>query len=252
MAVGPKRIPDGTFPGRKFACTASLFQFYYFCRQSHSMQLSKGLFFLMLFAGSWTISQAQVRIFAGPQYSTTKYTIRNVKQDTEGKQGFMAGIGLTYQVEGPLYFAPSLYFSQKGYKVSAYNLPSIPPNEDARNNDVTLRSIALTPLLQFNLSKKESFAFVRLGPGFEKALSGREVFDSAGVKTIDRNMTFSSTAYSPATAFLNVQLGYELANGLCFLAHYEHGLSSLNNRDLGPMILQRSAGILIGWRFGKD
>ncbi|HEV7331026.1 MAG TPA: outer membrane beta-barrel protein [Flavisolibacter sp.] len=216
------------------------------------MQLFKGLFFLTLFAGSWTISKAQVRIFAGTQFTTAKYTIQNVKQETEFKQGYMAGIGLTYQVEGPLYFAPSLYFSQKGYKVSSYNLPSIPPNEDARNNDVTLRTIALTPLLQFNFSKKESFAFVRLGPGFEKAISGREVFDSAGIKTIDRNMTFSSTAYSPATAFFNFQLGYQLANGLSILAHYEHGLSSLNNRDLGPMILQRAAGIMVSWRFRND
>lgn len=216
------------------------------------MQLFKGLFFLSLFVGFCTSSKAQVRVFAGPQYATSKYTIRNVKQDTEFKQGFLAGIGLTTQVEGPLYFAPSLYFSQKGYKVTSYNLPSIPPNEDARNNDVTLRSIVLTPLLQFNLSKSDRFAFVRIGPGFDISFSGRETFDSAGVKTIDRNMTFSSTAYSPATAFFNVQLGYELANGLSVLAHYEHGLSSLNNRDRGPMILQRAVGIVVGWRFGKD
>lgn len=184
--------------------------------------------------------------------TTAKYTIRNVEQETEWKQGFQAGIGLTSQVEGRLYFAPSLFFSQKGYKVTSYNLPAVPPDEDARNNDVTLRSIALTPLFQFNLSRKESHAFVRFGPGFDVALSGREVFDSAGVKTIDRAMIFKSTAYSPATASFHVQLGYELKNGLSILARYEHGLSSLNNKDLGPMILQRAAGVSIGWRFKKE
>lgn len=216
------------------------------------MQLFKGLFFLSLFVGFYTNSKAQVRIFAGPQLSTAKYTIRNTKQDTEFRQGFLAGIGLTSPIEGPLYFSPSLYYSRKGYKVTSFNLPSIPPNEDARNNDVTLQSIVLTPLLQFNLSKGDRFAFVRIGPGFDISFSGKEAFDSAGVKTIDRSMTFSSTAYSPATAFFNVQLGYEMANGLSLLAHYEHGLSSLNNRDLGPMILQRAVGIVVGWRFRKD
>lgn len=215
------------------------------------MQFFKGLFFLMLLVSSWSVSNAQLRIFAGPQLTTAKYTIRNTKQDTEHKQGFMAGIGLTNQVEGPLYFAPSLYFSQKGYKVT-YNQPSEPPHEDARNNDVTVRSIALTPLLQLNLSKAESHLFFRFGPGFEIGLSGNENFDSAGIKTINRSVTFSSLAYSPATAFFNVQLGYELRNGLSLLAHYEHGLSSLNNRDRGPMILQRIVGLQVGWRFRKD
>jgi hypothetical protein len=216
------------------------------------MQLAKSLFFLSLFVGFGMFSNAQVRVFAGAQYATAKYTILNVNQETEGKQGFLAGIGLTNRIEGPLYFAPSLYFSQKGYKVKSYNLPSIPPNEDARNNDVSLRSIVLTPLLQFNLSQGERFAFVRLGPGFDIAVSGKESFDSAGIKTINRDMPFSNTAYSRATAFLNVQFGYEIASGLSLLAHYEHGLSSLNNRDLGPMILQRAVGVMVGWRFGKN
>lgn len=215
------------------------------------MQLYKGLFFLMLFVSSWSFSHAQLRIFAGPQLTTAKYTVRNVEQETESKTGFMAGIGLTNQVEGPLYFAPSVYFTQRGYKVT-YNQSSEPPHKDARNNDVTVRSLALTPLLQLNFSKAESHLFVRFGPGFELGLSGQERFDSAGIKTIDRSVAYSSRAYSPATAFLNVQLGYELRSGFSLLAHYEHGLSSLNNADKGPMILQRIVGLQVGWRFRKD
>lgn len=226
-------------------------QFNYICHQSNCMQLFKGLLFWTVFIGSTTIAKAQFRIFAGPQITTVKYTIRNVKQNTEQKQGFMAGIGLTNQIEGPLYFAPSLYFNQKGFEVTEFNRPSMPPNEDARNNNITLRTLSLTPLLQINLSKAESHAFVRFGPGFDIALSGNEIFDSSGVKTIDRSMTFGSTAYSPATAFFNVQLGFALKSGLTLHAHYEHGLSSLNNADQGPMILQRVAGIVIGWRFGN-
>jgi hypothetical protein len=215
------------------------------------MQLFKGLCLLAFFTGSVTLANAQVRIFAGALRTSAKYTIRNTKQDTEFKQGYMAGIGLTTQIEGPLYFAPSLYYSQKGYKVTAYNLPSNPPNEDARDNDVSLRSIVLAPLFQINFSKAENFGFVRLGPGFDISFSGQEKFDSAGIKTIDRNMKFGPTSYSPATAFFNVQLGYQFANGLNVVAHYEHGLSSLNNKDLGPVILQRVAGLMVGWRFGR-
>lgn len=214
------------------------------------MQRFKSFCLLVVFALSATLASAQARIFAGALHSSAKYTIRNTKQDTEFKQGFLAGIGLTTQIEGPLYFAPSLHYSQKGYKVTSYNLPSNPPNVDARDNDVSMRSIVLTPLFQVNFSKSENFGFFRFGPGFDISFSGQEKFDSAGIKTIDRNMKFGPTSYSPATAFFNVQLGYQFANSLNVVGHYEHGLSSLNNKDLGPVILQRVLGLMVGWRFG--
>lgn len=55
------------------------------------------------------------------------------------------------------------------------------------------------------------------GTGFDMAIAGKEFLNGAGVKTINRNMTFSNTACSRATAHATVQFGYGLVNGLNFL-----------------------------------
>lgn len=196
------------------------------------------------------LSRAQLRIFAGPQMTTANYSIRNAKQETEWKTGFIAGLGLTNQVEGPVYFSPSLYFNRKGYKVTL-DRPSVPPGTAAKNNNTTINTIALAPLLQFNLSKQKSHFFVRLGPAIEVAVSGTETFDTAANESVTRSMLFDPTGYSRTTAFANFHLGFEQQNGLGFSVHYEHGLSSLHNADRGPIILHRVVGASLQWRFRK-
>ncbi|HEU4901133.1 MAG TPA: outer membrane beta-barrel protein [Flavisolibacter sp.] len=214
------------------------------------MSSPKTLFFSLALFFLGQRSQAQVSLFAGPQMATAKYHIRNAKQDWSFKQGFMGGIRLTTQVEGPLYFAPSLYYSQKGYKVT-FNRAAFPPDTAAKNNNTSINTIALAPLLQFDLSKDKSHFFVRFGPGIDVAISGKEKFDSSTGKSIDRSMTFGSIGYSPATAFAAFQLGFEARNGLSVFANYEHGLSNFNNADFGPMILHRVLGLSVGWKLGK-
>jgi hypothetical protein len=212
------------------------------------MKLYKALLALPVFFFGSHAAQAQFRIFAGPQLTSANYEIRNAKQETEYKQGFMAGVGLTTAVEGPLYFAPSLYFSQKGYKVT-FNRVAVPPDSAALNNNTTINVIAFAPLLQLNFSKSKSHLFIRFGPAIDVALSGREVFDSLGGKRVDRAMLFDPTGYSPATAYANFHFGFEHKSGFTLYAHYEYGLSSLNNSDLGPIILHRVAGVAVGWKF---
>lgn len=191
--------------------------------------------------------KAQVSLFAGPQLTTAKYEINNGKQETDFKTGFMAGIRLTTQVEGPVYFSPALYYSQKGYKVD-FNRAANPPDPEAKNNNTTINTICFAPLLQFNLAKAKSNLFFRFGPAFDVALSGTEAFDSTGNKRVERSMLFGSTAYSPVTAFANVHFGFEHKSGFSIFAHYEHGLSNLNNADYGPTILHRVVGLSLGWR----
>lgn len=214
------------------------------------MRSPKALFVLLFFCFFSFASQAQVSLFAGPQLTTAKYHIRNAKQEQELKPGFMAGIRLTTQVEGPLYFAPSLYFSQKGYKVS-FNQSAVLPDSAARNNNTTIQTLALAPLLQFNLSRLKNHFFIRFGPAVEINLSGHETFDSAAGKTVSRQMVFGSLGYSPATAYANVHFGYAHKSGLSVFAHYEHGLSNFNNADFGPMILHRVLGVSVEWRLGR-
>ncbi|HVF96283.1 MAG TPA: hypothetical protein VM871_03130, partial [Flavisolibacter sp.] len=71
--------------------------------------------------------RAQLTVFAGPQVTTAKYRIQDVSQETEHKQGFAAGIGLQSLIEGPVYFSPLLFYTQKGYKVK-FNRPAAPPD----------------------------------------------------------------------------------------------------------------------------
>ncbi|HET7896153.1 MAG TPA: hypothetical protein VFL47_00740, partial [Flavisolibacter sp.] len=103
--------------------------------------------------------------------------------------------------------------------------------------------------LQWNFSQGSKYVFVRLGPTLDVAISGHEEFDSSGGKHVERDMLFSSVGYSLITTSANFQVGFEQKKGLGLFVFYEHGLSSLNNKDHGPYILNRIAGLALGWKF---
>lgn len=212
------------------------------------MQNQPARLFLFLFFVCSFSARAQVRLFGGAQITTANYSIRNAEQPTTSRLGFLGGIGLTNQIEGPLYFSPSLYYSRKGYKVT-YNRQANPPDSAALNNRVTVNAICFSPQLQWNFSGGPRYFFVRLGPSLDVAFNGREVFDTTGGPPVDRSMLFSSLGYSPITASANVQVGFAQQKGLGFFAFYEHGLSSLNNKDFGPVILHRIGGVAVAWQF---
>lgn len=195
-------------------------------------------------------ARAQPTVFAGPQLTWAEYSIAGEKQKVENKTGFAAGVSLKSLIEGPVYFAPQLSFTQKGYKV-AFDRPAYPPDSGAKNNNVTVRALELAPLIQIDLSKGPSHGFFRFGPAFDVALNGKETFDSLNNKRISRNMLFDFAAYSFVTISGNLQLGYQHRNGLVVFAYYHHGLSSLNNADNGPSIYHRIAGVSVGWRLGR-
>jgi hypothetical protein len=194
--------------------------------------------------------RAQLTVFAGPQVTTAKYRIQDVSQKTEHKQGFAAGIGLKSLIEGPVYFSPLLFYTQKGYKVK-FNRPAAPPDSGAVNNNATLHAVELAPLIQINFSKGASYPFLRIGPSFDINLSGTETFDSSNGKRKTRDMPFSFGDYGFVTVALNGQVGFQHKNGLSLFAYYNYGVSSLNNADNGPAIFHRVAGVAAGWRFGR-
>lgn len=195
-------------------------------------------------------ADAQLTVFGGPQISSASYTINQVAQPTKFKTGFMAGVGLRSLLEGPVYFAPLLYYSKKGYDVT-FNQRAFPPDSAAKNNSTSINTIELAPLVQINFSKKPSYLFVRFGPAIDFALSGKETFDSTNNKRVSQNMVFDFAAYSYATTSGILQLGYQHKSGLTIFAHYALGLGSLNNADGGPVIRHRVAGISAGWQIGK-
>ena len=198
---------------------------------------------------STTETQAQLTIFAGPQITSASYTIQGAKQTTEHKQGFVAGAGLKTLLEGPVYFSPMLSFTKKGYKVK-FDRAAFPPDSAAINNNTSINTLELAPLVQVDFSKKASHLFLRFGPAFDINLSGNEQFDTAANRQVNRKMIFSFGDYSHATISLNGHVGYQHKSGFIIFAHYTYGVSSLNNADLGPSILHRAAGISAGWRLG--
>jgi hypothetical protein len=195
-------------------------------------------------------AKAQLTVFAGPQISSAKYTIRGTSQPTENEQGFMGGVGLRSLIEGPVYFSPMLYYSKKGYDVT-FNKPAFPPDSAALKNKTSIHTIELAPLVQINFSKKASYLFVRFGPSFDVNLSGTEQFDSTGNKRINRDMVFSFGDYSYVTTSVNAHFGFQHKSGFTIFAHYTHGVGSLNNADYGPGIFHRVAGVSVGWKLGK-
>lgn len=206
-------------------------------------------FFVLLLVFSAS-SHAQLTIFAGPQMTSASYSIRDAAQQTAYKTGFMGGVSLKTQFEGPLYFTPMLFFSRKGFDVT-FDRAAFPPDSGAVNNSTIINTIELAPLFQVNLSKKENYAFVRFGPSFDFNLSGKESFDSTSGKRINQDMTFSFGEYSYATIAVNAQAGFQHRSGFTAFAFVNLGVSSLNNADLGPKIFHRIGGVALGWRLGK-
>ena len=200
---------------------------------------------------------AQVRLvaFAGPQVTSAHYKINDIKQPAQFKPGAMAGVALKVPFDNQLYFFPSVYYSLKGYKVTLNN-PSFPPSVFAKNNNTTIHTIELSPLLHFDLNKKASHPFIRFGPAIDIAVSGKEKFDSISISgittTVNRSMVFSYGDYGRLSASANLHFGYQTKNGLMFFAFYQHGIGSMNNADNGPRIFHRIAGVSLGWMFAKE
>ena len=200
---------------------------------------------LLLTFFSFAQGPAEIAIFAGPQMTNTSYYIKNVKQESKAKYGFQAGVAMKVPFDGRLFFAPSAYYSMKGYKVK-YNLFAYPPDPAAADNNTTIHCFELAPMLQIDLGKNPGHMFIKVGPSLDFQLLGKEKYNLTGGGTVDRNMKFGPGEYGTFSANLIGQIGYETANGFMFYAQYSHGAASINNADGGPAIRHRVFGISIG------
>lgn len=200
-------------------------------------------------------SQTELGLFAGPQitsayYTTPEINLGKTQQETEMKFGFQAGGTLRAQFENKLYFSPAVFYSLKGYKVKLTR-PSIPPDSAAVDNDVTLHTFEIAPMLQYNFSDAPGHFFIKAGPSIDVQLFGKEKFNKSRGGSVNRNMKFGFADYGHFGANLLLHLGYETESGLLIFAHYSHGVGSISNRDNGPRIKHRVAGISIGKYFSR-
>lgn len=190
--------------------------------------------------------QVQFQIFGGAHISSTDYSINGVNQPTDTKMGFHLGAAYKIPFEGILSFSPAISYAMRGYKVQ-FNQPSYPPDLLAIDNNTTFHEIDVDPLLQFDLSKKPSHLFIRVGPSFNFILVGNEQYNLATGESIDRSMKFSTTNnYGRYNASLTGQFGFETAKGFTIHAYYLRGMISMNNEEQGPSIYNSMYGLTLG------
>lgn len=189
-------------------------------------------------------SQVRTHLFAGPQMTTASYKMAGNKQETSFKPGFMAGIGLKVPFDHQLYFAPTIFYSLKGYKATLTD-PSSLPDLLAINNDVTVHSVELGFLLHLDLSPAANHLFLRAGPSLDFALFGREKFDKSNGDKVNRPMKFGFGDYGHYLASGLVHFGYETSS-FYLMAQYQGTLGSISNLDDGPVIKHRVVGLTAG------
>ena len=207
----------------------------------------KLLFFISvtLLINTITGAQSQFSFFAGPQASTAHYAVQGEKQSTDYKIGFRIGIGWKIPFENHLYFAPEIFYSLKGYKVS-FTQYAYPPDVTASDNNTMIHCGELAALLQIDLGKKTNHCFIKFGPSLDFQLFGNEKFHLLNNSYVSRQMKYGYAEYGHYAANAIGQFGYESANGFLISAQYSFGLTNLSNVDDGPSIRHRVIGISLG------
>lgn len=194
--------------------------------------------------------QNRFGIFGGPQITTARYSVEGHKQKTDNKYGFQAGATMKVPFEGSLYFAPTAFYSMKGYKV-AFTQFAFPPDQNATDNNTVLHTFELAALLQVDLGANPGHFFIKGGPSLDFQLFGKEKYNLQNGGEVNKSMKFDYAAYGHFSANAIAIFGYETIDGFSIFAQYSHGLASINNADMGPKIKHRAYGITIGKYFNN-
>lgn len=205
------------------------------------------LFTLSLLIFIAASAQVNFNVFGGPQYTTVSYKIDGVKQDVTGKPGFQLGAGMKVAFEEKLFFAPSLFYSMKGYKVK-FNRFRYPPDVTATDNNATFHTVETAFLLQYDFTNKPYGPYLQLGPSLDFQLFGKEKFNTVNGE-VDRKIPFGYDKYGHFSANAILVVGYELQSKIFVRGQLTYGLASINNSDYGPDIKYRAVGISVGKSF---
>lgn len=195
-------------------------------------------------------SQNKIGLSGGVQSTTANYKVRGKKQSTESKLGAQFALSLKVPFDNQLFFAPTIAYNLRGFKVQLTDTAVI-PGKNVVNNDLTFHTINIAPLFQIDLSKDPSHLFVRFGPGLDVVVKGKENLVFKDGKTESRDMQFGSEYYGPITSSAIFQFGYESQGGFSIYGHYDLGLGSMNNNDYGPKAQHRALGLSLGFFFAR-
>ena len=188
---------------------------------------------------------------AGPQATSVKYIVDHKKQESSMKPGVNAGLQLKIPLEGRLYFAPSIMYNLRGYKVE-YNAPPDMPNPEAIDNNTSFHTVELGFLLQHDFKMAPGHFFIRFGPSLDFALFGHEKYNTQTNGLVERAMPFGFAYYGHYLASAIVHFGYEFKNKWYMYGHYNYSIGTMSNVDNGDYIGNRAVGISIGYYFRKS
>ena len=198
---------------------------------------------------TWSLvsaAQVELGVFAGPHASSAIYAIKNVRQSTDFKFGFHAGVDCKIPFEDKLTFVPALSYKMMGYKV-VFDRPSFPPDLLAKDNNTTFHEADIDLLLQYDFGKKAGHFFLRAGPSFDFILFGTENYNLMTGESVDRKMKFSVlNNYGRYNVAIVAQFGFETSTGFIIHGDYNQQLFSMSNEDEGPSIRNRLVGVTFG------
>jgi hypothetical protein len=195
-------------------------------------------------------SQVQIGVLAGLQATTARYSVQGVKQSTNNKYGFQLGLNCKVPFDNNLFFAPQIFYSLIGYKAT-FTQYAYPPDATAIDNNTTIHTLELAPLLEVDFSNKPRHLFFRGGPSLDFQLFGREKFHLLNGDYTNRQMKYGFTEYGHYAANAVAQFGFENATGFTVYLNYSFGLTNISNVDGGPNIRHRLIGISIGQYFHR-
>ena len=165
------------------------------------------LFAVLLLITAVLNAQVQFNYFGGSQISTALYKVNDSKQNTSLKLGIQAGIGMKVPFENKIFFAPVIFYSLKGYKVSL-DSHVFPPDPEASNNNVSMHTIEAAPLVQIDLSDQPGHYFISFGPSLDFQIKGKEKFHLMTGESVNKNMKFSFGDYGRYSIAAIGRIGY--------------------------------------------
>jgi hypothetical protein len=213
--------------------------------------MKRSLLLFCLLASITAISQVPVSVFAGPQLTSARYSAKGARQETDFKAGFQLGMSLKLPMEGRLYFSPHGYYSLKGYKVKLDSANN-PPSLLATDNNTTIHTAELAPLIQYDFGEGDSYFFARSGPSLDIQLYGKETFNRSAGGPVSRKMKYSFSDYGRVAANWLIHVGYQTTGGFFIFAQYSHGIANIVNADFGPRIFHQAAGVSVGYTFHRN
>ncbi len=160
--------------------------------------------------------------------------------------GFFAGAYVNLPVADNISVEPAIYYSQKGYELNgALNVKGVNFLGAGAKAKLQLQYIDVPVLLKANFGGLQLFA----GPQFSY-LAHADLRTTAGVLGINLlNSTMDATKqFNPWDVAVTGGVGYQLTNGLNFMASYDYGLSKMDaNKNVKSYNNAFKIGIGIGF-----